>query len=62
MTIWSDVNMYGNNQRRDVPIIPNNNPSIAPIITSDLSSNRACGYYKYSKNFWIYNKTVCNSD
>jgi hypothetical protein len=51
MTIWSDVNMYGYNQRRDVPTIPNNNPSIAPIITSDLSSNRACGYTNIQRTF-----------
>ena len=45
MTILSGVKMLGNNQGTHVPTIPNSNPSIAPIVTRDLSRNRA----------WLYN-------
>ena len=42
MTFWSCVKILGNNQGTDVPTIPNSNPSIAPMMTSDFSNIRAC--------------------
>jgi len=42
MTIRSGVKMYGNNQGTDVPTIPNNIPSMTPIVRRDLRSNWAC--------------------
>lgn len=42
MTLRSNVKILGNNQGTDIPIAPIANPRIAPIITSDFSSIRAC--------------------